>query len=145
MGMLSLTLAALALSGCDQGGPCAFADADASTGSASTDAALSGSSTDAEACPTAVIQVKEGGQVTLQTVLHLDAEQSVAASGDVARYHWTVEQPHGSDSVLLPSDSVADPTFEADHSGTYTFCLEVWDTSGTKNCQIACTQVVVSP
>ncbi len=96
-------------------------------------------------CPTAVIIVQEGEEVIPQTTLHLIGSQSYAATGSIDSYLWEVQQPIGSHQVLLPSATVADPTFEANVAGPYVFRLNVVDSSGTESCVPAETTVFVKP
>lgn len=90
-----------------------------------------------QTCPHAIIMVPEGDEVVPQTVLHLIGSQSVAVNGEISSYEWRVEQPAGAMSVFLPSSSVADPNFEMNVAGTYTFRLSVTDSMGVRSCIIA--------
>jgi hypothetical protein len=96
-------------------------------------------------CPTAVIIVQEGEEVIPQTRLHLIGSQSYAATGTIQSYRWEVDQPNGSQSVFLPSATIADPTFEVNAAGTYTFRLTVQDSSGEPSCVPAEVEVFVNP
>jgi hypothetical protein len=96
-------------------------------------------------CPTAVIIVQEGEEVIPQTKLHLIGSQSYAATGSIQNYTWEVDQPVGSQSVFSPSGTAEDPTFEVNVAGTYTFRLNVKDSSGTPSCVPATTTVFVNP
>jgi hypothetical protein len=96
-------------------------------------------------CPTSVIKVTEGEEVIPQTKLHLIGSQSYAASGNIAKYEWSVKQPPGSQSVFLPSSTAPDPSFEANVAGTYVFTLRVWDQENTPSCVDAEFQVIVNP
>ena len=96
-------------------------------------------------CPTALIKVQEGDEVTAQTTLHLVGSQSFASSGDIARYKWHVQQPLGSHAVFMASDAAPDPTFTPNVVGTYIFYLEVWDEAGERSCLPAELHVVVNP
>ncbi len=93
-----------------------------------------GASTD---CPTAVIQVKEGEEVTPQTKLHLSGDHSFSAAGPLAKFQWSVSQPPGSASLFLPSASAPNPIFEVNVAGTYVFYLDLWDDTGQKSCETA--------
>ncbi len=105
---------------------------------------VSGFGVDRE-CPTAVIVVEEGEEVIPQTTLHLIGAQSYAASGTIASYRWEVDQPNGARSVFRPSQNVANPTFEVNAAGVYTFRLSVSDASGEPSCVSAETRVFVNP
>ena len=96
-------------------------------------------------CPTSVIIVQEGEEVIPQTKLHLIGSQSYAASGSIAQYEWTVQQPVGSQSVFLPSSAAPDPTFEVNVAGTYVFNLRTWDENGEESCVPAEFTVFVNP
>ncbi len=85
-------------------------------------------------CPTAVGIIQEGEQVIPQTNLHLFGDQSFAPAGAVASWKWGVQQPTGSASVFVPSDTFPNPTFETNTAGEYQFSLEVWDEAGVKSC-----------
>lgn len=80
-----------------------------------------------EHAPLAVATVDEGAEVAPPGLLHLRGDQSLASPGGVARYRWTVKQPAGSQSVLVPSPEVPNPTFGANVAGKYAFSLTVWD------------------
>ncbi len=105
---------------------------------------LSGAGAESE-CPVPVIKVAEGDEVIPQTVLHLDGRQSYAAFGGIVQYQWSVAQPDGSQSTLVPSVTDPQPVFEANVVGVYTFKLDVWDESNTKSCESAEYQVLVQP
>jgi hypothetical protein len=96
-------------------------------------------------CPTAVIIVQEGEEVIPQTRLHLIGSQSYAATGSIQSYRWEVDQPNGSQSVFVPSATIADPTFEVNAAGKYTFRLTVQDSSGEPSCVPAEVEVFVNP
>jgi hypothetical protein len=97
-------------------------------------------------CPTAVIDIEEGTNVIPQTTLHLDGTSSVATSGaTISDYKWSVEQPTGSVSQLLPGDTFPNPVFEVNVAGEYVFQLSVWDTTGFESCEAATQVVVVTP
>jgi len=96
-------------------------------------------------CPTAVGVILEGQEVIPQTVLHLFGDQSFAPAGEIASWKWTVNQPTGSASVFVPSDTFPNPTFEANTAGTYEFMLEVWDVTGVKSCTPWVQEVAVLP
>ncbi len=98
-------------------------------------------------CPVAVIACLEGEDAVPQTVLHLVGDRSFGQAGreSVVGWRWSVQQPDGSQSVFLPSDAVANPTFEANIAGTYVFHLTVWDDAGVPSCNVADYQVVVIP
>ncbi len=73
------------------------------------------------------VLVVEGEEVIPQTKLHLVGSDVTIENGPATRYLWSVHQPVGSKSVFRPSSVVADPTFEANVAGVYTFDLTVWD------------------
>jgi hypothetical protein len=85
-------------------------------------------------CPQAVIQVVEGDHVVPQTVLHLRGDQSSSALGALVKYEWSVEQPDGSTSPLIPSSSYPNPSLEANVAGRYVFHLAVTDDQGNRSC-----------
>ena len=96
-------------------------------------------------CPTAHISVEEGDQVIPQTVLHLHGDQSFSPNGSITSYQWTVTQPQGSVSNLIPSPTFPNPIFEANIAGKYVFTLEVIDSTGIKSCYAAQQEVYVVP
>ncbi|MSP90747.1 MAG: hypothetical protein EXR79_02900 [Myxococcales bacterium] len=97
-------------------------------------------------CPLAKVSVKEGEEVIPQTQLHLKGDQSVApGGGTIKKYKWTAKQPAGSNQPFIPNATFANPTFLANASGDYKFCLEVWDQNDAKSCQPACIDVLVVP
>jgi len=96
-------------------------------------------------CPTAVISVEEGEQVIPQTVLHLHGDQSYSPNGSITTYQWTVEQPAGSVSYLIPTGTFPNPIFEANIAGKYVFTLDVVDSTGVKSCYPARQEVYVVP
>jgi len=96
-------------------------------------------------CPTAVISVEEGEQVIPQTVLHLHGDQSYSPNGSIVSYQWTVEQPAGSVSYLIPTGTFPNPIFEANIAGKYVFTLEVVDSTGVKSCYPGRQEVYVVP
>lgn len=79
--------------------------------------------------PTPVIVIAEGDEVIPQTRLHLSGTQSYGAA-PIVRYQWTVEQPGGSVSALLPSPAAPEITLDANVAGVYRFTLIVEDASG---------------
>lgn len=84
-------------------------------------------------CPMPIIVVEEGEEVPPQTVLHLHGDQSQAASGDVASYHWSVAQPAENKFNLAPTAKFVSPTHEVNVGGTYTYCLDVCDAQYCSN------------
>lgn len=96
-------------------------------------------------CPTALIIVREGEEVIPQTTLHLTGSQSTAASGEIAEYHWEVDQPEGSGSVFSPGSEAADPTFDVNVAGRYVFRLTVVDSTNEPSCVPAEYEVFVNP
>jgi hypothetical protein len=100
---------------------------------------------DDSVCPVAVIQIDEGEQVIPQTVLHLHGEGSHSGAGAINSYQWTVEQPAGSISYLVPSGTFPNPIFEANVAGKYVFMLDVVDATGIESCHPARREVFVVP
>lgn len=96
-------------------------------------------------CPQAVIVVQEGDQVIPQTVLHLFGDQSSSPAGDIVSWLWSVQQPAGSQSLFLPSNTFPTVTFEANVAGSYLFSLDVTDSNGTTSCFPGSAAVVVIP
>lgn len=97
--------------------------------------------------PIPVITCEEGDEVIPQTMLHLSGESSYAIKpgATIARYQWSVEQPEGSRSILRPTEEFPAPVFEPNVAGTYTFYLDVWDSTDTKSDFTAAYEVVVIP
>lgn len=85
-------------------------------------------------CPTAVIGVEPGLEVAPQTRLRLTGSQSFGDGGELVAFRWEVDQPAYSQSTFVPSATVADPTFEANVAGVYTFRLYVLDARGNESC-----------
>jgi hypothetical protein len=85
-------------------------------------------------CPSAIIECDQGNEVIPQTVLKLHGENSYAESGTISRWLWEVEQPTGSQSVFLPTNSFPSPEFEVNVAGKYTFYLSVWDEQNVESC-----------
>ena len=82
----------------------------------------------AQGCPAPVIDIAEGHFVSPETLLHLDASNSIAPSGSPSLYSWAVTVPPGApDSPFDPDPSSAVVTYPADVLGTYTFALKVFD------------------
>jgi hypothetical protein len=94
--------------------------------------------------PTPVILIAEGDEVIPQTRLHLSGTQSYGLS-PITRYSWSVEQPDGAVSVLLPSLAAPEPTFDANVAGIYRFYLTVEDADGVKSPEPAVAEVAVVP
>ena len=82
-----------------------------------------------------------------QTVLHLKGDESYGCSGSggIAKWVWSVEQPVGSQSVFVPSNTFPNPTFEANVAGVYTFHLTVVDQLDGPSCFPAEYEVVAIP
>ncbi len=76
-------------------------------------------------CP--AIRVTEGDTVAPRTKLHLIGSDPAVTA---AEYQWRVDAPPGNTSRLLPSASVADPTYEANVVGPYAFHLTATDADG---------------
>ncbi len=96
-------------------------------------------------CPNAIGIIQEGEQVIPQTTLHIFGDQSFAPSGDIAAWKWSVQQPTGSSSGFLPSDTFPNPTFAPNVAGEYQFSLDVWDSTGVKSCVPWKSTVLVIP
>lgn len=96
-------------------------------------------------CPTAVIQVAEGNEVTPQTALHLYGDQSWASTGTIAKWDWSVDQPPGSQSMFIPSSTFPNVTFEVNAEGVYTFSLTVYDEENFPSCAPDTFEVAVIP
>jgi len=77
-----------------------------------------------------------GSEVTLNGTASTDA------NGDELTYKWVLSVPTGSTAVLS-SDTVAQPTFTADVSGTYVAGLSVND--GKVNGIVASSRIVAAP
>ncbi|MFT7581111.1 MAG: hypothetical protein ACI9MR_002785, partial [Myxococcota bacterium] len=92
----------------------------------------------------AVIDILQGEEVIPQTVLNLRGDGSYASSGNIAGYKWSVIAPSGSVSVFSASDTVANPTFEANVIGEYIFQLTVTDALGVRSCSQASKTVFVT-
>ena len=95
--------------------------------------------------PVAVIECVEGANVVPQTVLHLSGAGSHSGAGAIVGWKWSVEQPPGSRSVFVPSDTSPEPTFEANVAGVYTFSLLVFDETDNRSPSFATMVVVVKP
>lgn len=96
-------------------------------------------------CPSPVIQIEEGEEVSVGTVLHLHGEQSVPASGSLKSLAWTVTGPEGNHQALVPSASFATPTYQVDVEGEYRFCLDACDSSrcsGDETCRTTVCRIV---
>ena len=96
-------------------------------------------------CPIAKVGVVQGEQVVPQTPVQLIGDKSIAPGSKVTKYKWTAQQPLGSNQLFAPGPNVANPIFQPNVAGNYTFCLDVWDANGVKACQPACTDVAVIP
>ena len=98
-------------------------------------------------CPIAVASVEEGEQVVPQTTLHLKGDQSYspAAGVGIKNYEWSVEQPEGSASILIPNASFDNPVFEVNAAGEYAFTLNVRDDNNVEACELAVVDVIVIP
>lgn len=84
-------------------------------------------------CPTPVILVKEGEEVRPQVVIHLHGEQSLASTGLITSYKWSVEQPANNTAQFVPDNRNPTPTHMVDVSGTYRYCLDVCDAQRCSN------------
>ncbi len=110
--------------------------------------ALSGYGVEVD-CPQPVIVIEEGEDARPQDIIHLHGEQSVAASGSIQKYAWTVEQPEDNKFALMPAANYPTPTHEVNIGGLYTYCLDVCDAdfcSSDPQCKTtACKSVTVTP
>jgi len=95
-------------------------------------------------CPTAIIKCAEGDEVIPQTVLHLYGDESYSSSA-ISKWSWSVDQPPGSQSVFIPSNSFPNPTFETNVAGIYSFHLVVYNDHNIPSCAPAIFEVVVIP
>ena len=94
--------------------------------------------------PVAKPVVKEGTDVIPQTMLHLKGSDSKAATKcPIKKYHWTVQQPVGSQQVFVPGPNFPNPTFTANVAGKYVFCLTVWDCNGKASAPVCSTLMVL--
>lgn len=99
-----------------------------------------------QTCPLVKVEIAEGEEVVPQTLLHLKGDNSKGMGGaSIKSYKWTVKQPPGSNKGFLPSSIIANPTFQPDAAGEYTFCLEVVDANGVQSCAPECKTVLVVP
>jgi len=98
-----------------------------------------------ETGPVAVASAEEGQTAIPQTILHLRGDESFAEKGLISAFQWSVEQPAGSTSLFLPSDTFPNPTFEANVAGEYTFTLNVWNEMNQKSPQPMKFSVMVLP
>jgi len=96
-------------------------------------------------CPTAVIGVSPGLEVTPATTLQLTGSQSFGDGVEIVSYRWEVDQPNGSVSTFIPSSYVANPRFDTNVAGVYTFRLHVTDAYGNESCVPAIEMVFVHP
>ncbi|HRE87993.1 MAG TPA: hypothetical protein PK095_02545 [Myxococcota bacterium] len=74
-----------------------------------------------------IVSSAESDTVVPQTRVYLSSQG--LPDGAVA-YRWSAIQPEGSVSTFQPSAFVANPTFELNVAGVYTFILEVLDGDG---------------
>ena len=101
-------------------------------------------------CPMPVIVIEEGEDVPPQTTLHLDGGQSVPSAGQITSYHWSVQQPSDNKFQLVPGAEAQSPSHQVNVAETYTYCLDVCDSTGKcsndPDCKTtACKDVVVRP
>jgi hypothetical protein len=71
----------------------------------------------------------EGALVIPQTKLHLESEEA-NCQGQALKFEWSVNQPEGSVSLLLPHSTFPNPTFEANVAGDYSFELRSFGQDG---------------
>ncbi len=98
-----------------------------------------------DTCPVAAAEIKEGEEVVPQTLVHLKGDASYSPAGALTKYKWTCTQPVGSNQPLMPNPTTPNPTLQANTSGTYSCCLDVWDINDVKSCQPGCVSVNVVP
>ena len=99
----------------------------------------------AKGSPATVIRCEEGREVLPLTTLHLSAVERYLAKGEIIKWKWSVEQPVGSVSRFVPSDTSPDPTFETNVAGVYRFSLETWNADGVPSWNPAFYDVFVIP
>jgi hypothetical protein len=85
-------------------------------------------------CPIAAITISPSASADVGSTIVLSGAGSVAASGPVASWTWSVTAPAGSTSAFVPSAFVQSPSFVIDVAGEFLFALEVTDLQGTKSC-----------
>ncbi|MFH1531464.1 MAG: hypothetical protein ABIK09_12120 [Pseudomonadota bacterium] len=108
------------------------------------DVELAGVGVEGCPCPVAEITCTEGNEVPPGTLLHLSGIWSCVAQGSsIGKYAWSVDQPQGSQSVFIPSNTFPSPTFEVNVAGTYTFHLMVYDEQNVPSCVAGTCEVVV--
>lgn len=88
-----------------------------------------------ERCAMPVIEVAEGKEVKVGTLLHLSGEKSYSPFGAITAYRWEVEQPQENHGSFMPSDFAPDVTFLVGVPGLYRFRLEVDDEAGSGSCE----------
>jgi len=95
-------------------------------------------------CPVPVITSDQGEELAPQTVLQLHGDQSYALEGEIEEWEWSVDQPAGSQSAFMPGADAANPTFDLNVTGKYTFYLSVKDTQNLWSDVPAFHEVVVN-
>jgi hypothetical protein len=78
----------------------------------------------------AAIAVQEGEEVLPQTELHLSVTGFPVHC--IAAYRWELDQPIGSQSLLMPSSSAPNPSVEINVAGTFTFRVELTGHDGQR-------------
>jgi len=91
----------------------------------------------AGACAMPYIEVSEGTQVPMGTLLHLSGLKSYSPFGKVTQFAWTVDQPPANAGSIFPDAAQPDVTFMVGVPGDYVFHLSVTDEAGHGPCQEA--------
>jgi hypothetical protein len=94
-------------------------------------------------CPVAVARGRISGMTQYEEIvltqplqqLQLTGQDSFANDGTPLTYEWSViSRPQGSQSLLQPNNTVAEPELWLDLAGTYEIELVVYDGSGVSSC-----------
>ncbi|GEM_PF-3357375 len=89
-------------------------------------------------CPKAVAGISQGEMPEVGKSMQLTAHDSLSAKGVINAWSWTMQAPPSSNAKLYPSAKVRSPTVKLDVAGSYTFCVDVWDSKGRKSCHPSC-------
>ena len=89
-------------------------------------------------CPKAVAGIAQVDAAQVGSKLQLTSFDSKATTGTILKWKWTLAAPSISTAKLLPSIHSPAPSFTVDVAGSYTFCVDVWDSGGAKACQSSC-------
>lgn len=92
-------------------------------------------------CPKAIAGVAQVEAAAVGSTLQLTSFDSKASIGGITKWAWSVKTPPSSQAVLLPNAASASPSLLIDVAGSYTFCVDVWDSAGTKSCMNSCLTV----